>query len=523
MAATLGSVRVARFGPFRVDFRAGELHKHGVRIRLQDQPLQILALLLDRPGEVVTREELQQKLWPSDTFVDFDHGLNNAINRLREALADSAESPRYIETIPRRGYRFIAEVERDPSPSQAPAATVPLPGSQRKLTLALGLTLAGVVAAVWVLNAWTGRFAGGAAADPARSTAVLGLNEGEKARLARVRSVNSESFEFYSKGRLRYLRENPEDNRIAIEMLERAVAAEPNFAEAYAALATAYRVRAFTLERKGEQRAWEEKAFVALEKAKAMDPELPDIYLAEGYFLWSLASGYAHERAIQVYRHALALNPNLAEAHHQMANIYNHVGLFDKASEQAQRAMELEPLNVGARFRPGVNLLYRGKYEEALLRFETTGSQGFFPLLWGFQTSFTLFQLGRKDEAAKRVNEFLQREPGDPGGMLTSMQALLAAEAGDARRAEQKIQEAIRIGDGYQHYHHTAYIIACAYARMNKPESALKFLRRAAEDGFPCYPLFEHDANLNNIRKDSGFVSFMNGEKKRWEHFKAVL
>jgi DNA-binding winged helix-turn-helix (wHTH) protein len=91
-----GSVCHARFGSFEVDFRAGELFKNGRRIRLQDQPLQVLAMLLEQPGEVVSREELRQKLWPTDTFVDFDHGLNNAINRLREALNDSADAPRFV-------------------------------------------------------------------------------------------------------------------------------------------------------------------------------------------------------------------------------------------------------------------------------------------------------------------------------------------------------------------------------------------------------------------------------------------
>ena len=100
-----------RFGAFEVDLRSGEVYKHGVRLKLQDQPFQILALLLERPGDVVTREELCQKLWPADTFVDFDTGLNSAIKKLRDVLADSAEEPRYIETLPRRGYRFIAEVE----------------------------------------------------------------------------------------------------------------------------------------------------------------------------------------------------------------------------------------------------------------------------------------------------------------------------------------------------------------------------------------------------------------------------
>jgi TolB-like protein/DNA-binding winged helix-turn-helix (wHTH) protein len=103
--------RGTRFGAFEVDLRSGELHKHGIRLKLQDQPFRVLALLLERPGEVVTRDELRQELWPADTFVDFDTGLNSAIKKLRDVLADSAEEPRYIETLPRRGYRFIAEIK----------------------------------------------------------------------------------------------------------------------------------------------------------------------------------------------------------------------------------------------------------------------------------------------------------------------------------------------------------------------------------------------------------------------------
>ena len=109
------SRRIARFGVFELDLAAGELRKNGVKLRLQEQPLQVLALLLERAGIVVTREELRQRLWPADTFVDFDHSLNTAVNKLREALGDSASSPRFIETLARRGYRFIAPVQSSPT------------------------------------------------------------------------------------------------------------------------------------------------------------------------------------------------------------------------------------------------------------------------------------------------------------------------------------------------------------------------------------------------------------------------
>src|SRR5256884_684739 len=110
---------VIRFGVFEVDLPAGRIRRNGLRVHLQDQPFRVLAMLLERPGEVVTREDLRARLWPSDTFVDFDHGLNAAVKRLRDALGDSAENPRFVETLARRGYRFLAPVEL---PGKAPPA-----------------------------------------------------------------------------------------------------------------------------------------------------------------------------------------------------------------------------------------------------------------------------------------------------------------------------------------------------------------------------------------------------------------
>jgi TolB-like protein/DNA-binding winged helix-turn-helix (wHTH) protein/Tfp pilus assembly protein PilF len=112
MSETTHPRPTVRFGDYELDLRRQELRKHGIRLKLQEQPYQILQVLTERPSELVTREELQRRLWPSDTFVDFEHGLYNGIKRLREILSDSAESPRYIETVPRRGYRFICGVER---------------------------------------------------------------------------------------------------------------------------------------------------------------------------------------------------------------------------------------------------------------------------------------------------------------------------------------------------------------------------------------------------------------------------
>jgi TolB-like protein/DNA-binding winged helix-turn-helix (wHTH) protein/tetratricopeptide (TPR) repeat protein len=165
------------FGVFELDRQAGELRKHGLRVRLQRQPFEVLALLIDRAGDVVTREELQQALWPANTFVDFDHGLNKAINKIREALGDSAEAPRFVETVARRGYRFLADV-KVVAPAPIPAAPGPPPSvtavravSQRGRTWALTSALAALVIAV---VAW--RLHSAAPARPAiHSLAVLPL------------------------------------------------------------------------------------------------------------------------------------------------------------------------------------------------------------------------------------------------------------------------------------------------------------------------------------------------------------
>lgn len=111
MSQSSSPPQLFRFGVFEIDLAAGELRKNGAKVRLQEQPFQVLALLLERRGEVVPREELRKRLWPADTFVDFDHSLNTAVNKIREALGDSASSPRFVETVARRGYRFLGPVE----------------------------------------------------------------------------------------------------------------------------------------------------------------------------------------------------------------------------------------------------------------------------------------------------------------------------------------------------------------------------------------------------------------------------
>src|SRR5439155_668055 len=184
-----------RFGDFELDQDTGELRRGGVKIRLQEQPLQMLQILLEQPGKMVAREELQKRIWSSDTFVDFDHGINNAIKRLREALADTAETPRYIETLPRRGYRFIKSVN---------AVAQPGPGRIRSV-------------AVLPLENLSG--------DP------------EQEYFARVQSVHPEAYEVYLKGRYYANQRSAEELAKAVQCFEAAITKDPAYAAAYAGLA----------------------------------------------------------------------------------------------------------------------------------------------------------------------------------------------------------------------------------------------------------------------------------------------
>jgi len=336
------------------------------------------------------------------------------------------------------------------------------------------------------------------------------------------KSVNSAAYDYYLRGKVNVNSENAENNEAAIKLLKQAVDADPNFAPAYAELSRAYSIKTFYFAPEAEKKQLNEDAEVAVEKALKLNPDLAEAHLARGLILWTHARRFPHEQVIQAYRRALDLDPNLDEAHHQLGVVYFHIGLLDKAWEEIEKALAINPSNTLARFRFGVIDMYRANYEEALAVFNSTPLETN-PSLWAFQKATALFRLGRNDEAAALVGEFLKNYPEDRGGVGTSVKAMMLARDHKETEAEGAIKRANEIGKGFGHFHHTAYNIASAYALMGKTEAAIKWLQDAAEDGFPCYPLFENDANLNSLRKDEHFIAFMAKLKQRWEHYRATL
>src|SRR5207249_8649098 len=333
----LRSVRASvRFGAFELDQDAGELRKQGTRMKLQEQPLQMLQVLLQRPGEVVTREELQQKIWPSDTFVDFDHGINNAIKRLREALGDAAETPHYIETLPRRGYRFIGKIECEALRMRS-LAVLPLENlshdPQREyfaegLTEALITTLAkiGELRVVSRTSAMLYKNVRKPLREIARELEVDAIVEGTVLRAGHRVRITAQ------------LIDAAKETHLWAESYERdlrdVLALQSELAQAIA--------REVQVKLTPQERAH-------LAQTRPVDPEAYEAYL-KGRYHWNRRSGEGLDRAIQFFQQAIEKDPTYAAAYAGLADCLSVLGWWGfvspdegcgKAKGLAQKALEI--------------------------------------------------------------------------------------------------------------------------------------------------------------------------------------
>ena len=397
-------------------------------------------------------------------------------------------------------------------PNAITASVKPLPAitgpedRSRGSKLKLGLVVASIVL---VLAGGVYRYSSRTAKHPAASGAA-------------VMSANSAAYDAYMRGMVKVSSENPSDNQDAIKLFEQAVATDPTFASAYAELSRASTIKARYLASDAERKKSYEDAEVAVDKALAINPNLAEGHFARGLMLWTPYKRFPHAQAIQSYRRAIELDPNFDEAHHQLGFIYLHIGMLDKAQQEIEKALAINPGNTLARYRLGVIDMCRAKYAEAFQIFNSTPLEQN-PELLAFYTSNALFRLGRNGEASALIDRYFTDYSKDKGGMVTSVKAMMLAKTGKNSEAEATIQHAVEIGRGYAHFHHTSYNIASAYALMNEPEQAMKWLQVTADEGFPNYPLFEGDAQLDNLRKDPRFIAFIAQQKQQWEQFSATL
>ncbi len=216
--------------------------------------------------------------------------------------------------------------------------------------------------------------------------------------------------------------EGKENNPRIINLLEKAVQADPNFAEAYADLALAYVIRLFLYA--PQDKALEEKAYFAVDRALSLNPNLPAAYLARGRLKWTPFHHFPHEDAINDFKHALALDPNLDEAHHYLGLVFLHVGLIDQARAEFRAAVAINSSNNGAQYRLGESLFYQCKFREARNVIETIDAD-FNPDLKESQLAWASFASGEADKAVNGIQNYLQQHPDDKGGLLGSVQAMM--------------------------------------------------------------------------------------------------
>ena len=374
-----------RFGSFELDLATGELRRAGLRVHLQDQPFHVLEMLVTRPGELVTRDELRQRLWPADTFVDFDAGLNNAVRRVREALGDSADAPRFVETVARRGYRFLAPVDREEPPAQGATAAVAVAPARRRSWIAL---LAAILLAVGALLVFRPD-----APAPGRGKVMLAVlpfanldgDQGEEyfsdgltdEMIARLGALQPDGLGVIARtSAMQYKRTSKRADQIGRELgvqylLEggvrraggrvRITARLIQLSDQTPLLSREYEgdLRDVLSLQKDVARSVADEirlklspdATSRLASARPVDPEAYELCL-RGRFAWNNRTAASLREALGNFEKAIARDPGYAPAHAGLADAYSLLSyygglppreVFPKARSAAQRALALDP------------------------------------------------------------------------------------------------------------------------------------------------------------------------------------
>jgi DNA-binding winged helix-turn-helix (wHTH) protein/tetratricopeptide (TPR) repeat protein len=347
---------VVRFGVFEADFRAGELRRSGRQVRIQDLPFRALKVLLERPGEVISREELRAALWPPDVFVDFDRAISSAIKRLRDAMGDSAENPIFIETRERRGYRWIAPttVVSGTNATIAPPLPSTPPSTQPDIPLAAPETEA-VLAARKMFPL---RLALGLLSLVIAVLAVWGI---ASAKLHSAHPANSQARDLYLEGRYYWSKRTPDDLHKAVDYFTQAIVRDPGYADAYVGLADCYNLlREYAAMPASEAFP---RARAAAAKAVELDPKSSQarVSLAFAAF-WGFWDADTSDRE---FRRAIELDPNNAIAHHWYATTLQELGRFPQALVEIERAQALDPSSRAVRADKAVILSELGQRKES--------------------------------------------------------------------------------------------------------------------------------------------------------------
>jgi TolB-like protein/DNA-binding winged helix-turn-helix (wHTH) protein/Tfp pilus assembly protein PilF len=645
MGTPATSARIVRFGVFEVDLSAAELRKNGLRLKLPEQPFQILTMLLERPGEIITRDDLRNRLWRTDTFVDFDHGLNNAVMRLREVLGDSSDNPRFVETIPRRGYRFLAHVDESfpataargsadagtnqivvpaaagqPSPAVLPAAnrqTV----KKRRIEIAI---LAGLVAAALITVAVAARyfaarntisglgvkqstslvvlplenlsgdqeqdyFADGMTDElianlakirslrvVSRSTAMaykhtrkplseianelhvdavvegtvlrvdqrvritaelvqvstdhhlwaetyesqigdvlalqnrvssaivneirINLSPQDRERLARNPAIAPEAYENYLKGRFYWNKRTDENLNKAISYFSQATAQDSRYALAYAGLSDCYSIVGATIFGSMPVSEAAPKAREAARHALEIDPTLAEAETP----LATLKFNYDWDwsGAEDDFQHAIQLNPSYATAYQRYSLFLMAMGRFQDGFNQINKARELDPLSISINFSLGWRLYLARQYDRAIAQLRNTLEMDPSYELPHLVLGQAYEEKRAFDLAIPELQKAVELSHGTP--LMVSALAHAYARGGRKEEAEKLLAQLER--DAKTKYV-SPYYFAIVYLGLGNNEQAMNWLDKAFADRSNGLVFMRVEPELDPVRSNPRFLA----------------
>jgi len=479
---------IVSFGVFEADLHAGELRRNGTKVHLQDLPFRMLALLLSRPNEIITHEELRESLWPGDVYVDFDRAIRSAVKRLRDALGDSADNPLFVETVERRGYRWIGPIRND-SPVRIDVAvkdeTAPAMQSVwRKLIFALPVLA--VLLAFWIFRPiYRSR-------EVSAKSAVASWSDGVH------KAGSSEAEDFYLKGRFYWNKRTPESLNQAVDAFTQAIIRDPNYAPAYMGLADSYNLlREYSAMPAREAYA---RAFAAATKAVELDDKSSEAHASLAFVMfyakWDVAG------AEREHRRAIELDPSNAKAHHWYATFLQTIGRHEPALVEIERARQLDPNSVSILADKGRLLWAAGRSEEALQllkQMEAAEPDFASPHRYLRYAYFDtrdypnyLAEMRKEATLTRRAADLAVVEAASKGW----------TERGERGLLESQLQEQKRL---YDRGSLSPYWVAETASRLGRAQDALKYLEISAQTHDDAFLMLIEDRTFDNIRENATF------------------
>ncbi len=489
---------VIRFGVFEADLRAGDLRKNGVKVKIQDLPFRALKLLLNHPNEVISRDQFRQSLWPQGVFVDFDHGISSAVNRLRDALGDSADNPIFIETVERRGYRWIAptqwadppapprlivvkpEAEKGPEPShEKPSPPPPTPHRWGWVLILPAIALA--------LAAWFFRPGYRAVSAKVKTTTGAASSSANPAPPA----ANSEAQQYYLKGRFYWEKRNADSLNKAVDYFTQSIVHDPAYAPAYVGLADCYNLmREYTLMPPSESYP---RALAAAKKAVELDDRSSEAHASLAFALfwgnWDAAG------ADREFRRAIELNPDNSVAHHWYATYLMTAGHHPESVVEIKCAQALDPASKSVLADEGFVLCAAGQCNEgmALLKqLEASDPDFVSPPRYLREITFSAGDYPTfLDEWRKEATLLKDRD---------TLKLVEAAHKGYASGGKRGMLENMRAAEKqlYERGSESAYSIASIDGLLGHNAEALQFLKVSYD---------KHDDAMIGVKDDSAFLA----------------